>query len=140
MPTYCVDLEIPKSTPEDSPVEKKLKIKEGVITRWLILCPAGMHALARARVLYGLEPLLPAHEDAWIRGEDESLNVDEFWDPPEEPYKLRFQGFNLDDTYDHTFYIRVVVLPREVALTHRLFLKRIGEEISEAFMRAAGYV
>jgi len=132
MPTYCVDLEIPANTPEDDPVERELEIREGVVVRWLILIPAGHHALARMRVLYGLEPLLPAHEDAWIRGEDESLNIEDFFDPPEQPYRLTFQGWNEDSKYGHTFYIRIVVLPR--------VLRRIGEEISEAFMRAAGYV
>ena len=140
MPTYVLDLEVPKSKPEDDPKELELEIREGVITRWFILIPAGHQTLARMRVLYGLEPLLPAHEDAWIKGECEVLDLNDWWDPPEEPYKLRFQGWNEDDTNPHTFYVRIVVLPREVALAHRLFLRRIGEEISEAFMRAAGYV
>jgi len=140
MPTYALDLKIPKATPEDSPVERRLKIKEGVVTRWIVLIPAGHHSLARMRVLYGLEPLLPAHANAWIRGEDESLAVDEFWDPAEQPYELTFQGWNEDDTYDHTFYVRVVVLPRHVAAAHQQFIRRLGREIGEAFLRATGWV
>ena len=140
MPTHVLDLTIPKSTPETSPIEKRLKIREGVIVRWLILIPAGHHSLARMRALYGLELLLPAHEDAWIRGEDETLNIPDFFDPPEQPYRLRFQGWNEDDTYNHTFYVRVVVLPREQALTHQLYLKRLSREIAGAFMKAVGYV
>ena len=92
------------------------------------------------RILYGLDPLLPAHADAWIRGEDESLSLDEWWDLVEQPITLRVQGWNEDDTYDHTFFIRIVVLPREVALAHKLYLERLSREISAAFMRAAGYV
>jgi len=140
MPTYCVDLEIPKNTPETNPVEVELTVREGVVTRWLILIPAGHQSLARMRILYGLEPLLPAHEDVWIRGEDESLNVEDFFDPPEQPYRLRFQGWNEDDTYDHTFYCRVVVLPRQIAIAHQQFIRRLGREIGEAFMRAAGWI
>ena len=140
MPTYTLDLKISKNTPEISPVEQRLKIHEGVIVRWLIYIPSGHHALAHMRILYGLDQILPYKKDTWLRGEDETLNLDDWWDPPEQPYELRVQGYNLDDTYDHTFYIRVVALPREVALAHKLYLERLGREISAAFMRAAGYV
>ena len=92
------------------------------------------------RILYGLDQILPCKKDTWLRGEDETLNLDEFWDPPEQPYELRAQGWNEDDTYDHAFYIRVVVLSREVALAHRKYLERLSSELSTAFMRAAGYV
>jgi hypothetical protein len=140
MPTYTLDLEIPEKTPESKPVERELEIREGVVVRWIILIPPGHHCLARMRVLYGLEPILPAHEDAWIRGENETLNIEEFFDPPEQPYRLRFQGWNEDESWPHTFYVRVVVLPRELALSHQLYLRRLSQEIAEAFMRAAGYI
>jgi len=140
MPTYTLDLTIPKATPEDSPVERKLKIKEGVVTCWLVLIPPGHLALARCRVLYGLEPLLPAHEDAWLRGNAESLVIEDFFDPPEQPYELTFEGWNEDTVFPHTFYFRIVVLPRQLALAHQLYLKRLGKEISEAFLKAAGWI
>ena len=108
--------------------------------RWLIYIPAGHHALAGMRILYGIEQLFPKQKDTWLRGEDESIVVDEWWDLVEQPITLRVQGYNLDDTYDHTFYIRITALPREVALAHQTYLKRLGHEISAAFMRAAGYV
>ena len=140
MPTHILDLTIPANTPEISPIEKELEIREGVVTNWLVLIPAGHHSLARMRVLYGLYPLLPRAESIWLRGEDETLNIPDFFDPPEQPYRLRFQGWNEDDTYNHTFYTRVVVLPREQALAHAQFLRRLSHELSEAFMRATGYV
>ena len=117
-----------------------MEIREGVIVRWLVLIPAGMHALAGMRILYGIEQLFPKQKDTWLKGEDESIVVDEWWDLIEQPITLRVQGYNLDDTYDHTFYIRIVVLPREVALAHKLYLERLSREITTAFMRAAGYV
>ena len=135
-----LDLEIPKSTPEGEPVEKSIEIREGVIVKWLVLIPAGHHALAGMRVLYGIEQIFPRQKDTWLKGEDEPIAVDEFWDLVEQPVTLRVQGYNLDDTHDHTFYIRIVALPREVALAHQIYLKRLGREISAAFMRAAGYV
>ena len=140
MPTYCLDLEIPKSTPESEPVEQRIEIREGVITRWLIYIPAGHMALARMCILYGLDQILPYKKGSWLRGEDESIILDEWWDPPEQPCELRAQGWNEDNSYPHTFFIRIVALPREVALAHQLYMKRLSEEISTAFMRAAGYV
>ena len=140
MPTYILDLTIPKNTPETSPVEQPIEIKEGVITRVGVLIPAGMHALAGMRILYGIEQLFPRQKDTWLKGEDESIVADEYWDLVEQPITLRVQGYNLDDTYDHTFYIRITALPREVSLAHKLYLERLSREISAAFMRAAGYV
>jgi len=140
MPTYCLDLTVPKSTPKSSPVERELKIREGVIVRWSVLIPAGHMAGAGMRALYGLEPVFPAHEDAWLRGDDETVVMEDFWDPPEEPYTLTFQAWNEDPLHDHTFYVRLAVLQREVASAHQLFLKRVAKEISDAFLKAGGWV
>jgi len=121
-------------------VEKVLRIKEGVVTNWMILIPPGHLALARTRVLYGLEPLLPSEENQWIRGNAESLNFPDFFDPPEQPYTLRFQGWNEDTAWDHTFYFRVVVMPRKLAYLHEAFLRRqaelVGKAVTQALMRA----
>ena len=140
MPTYTLDLTIPANTPEISPIEKELEIKEGVITRISVLIPGGHLALAGFRLLYGIEPIFPAQEAAWIKGNDESFVIDEWWDLVEEPCRLRVQGYNTDETFDHTFYIRIIALPRKVALAHQLYLKRLGKEIASAFARMAGYV
>ena len=136
MPTYTLDLKIPKNTLKDLPIEHPLKIDEGVITRVSVLIPAGHHALAGMRILYGIRHFFPAGEDQWLSGEDESVIADEFWDLPEQPCTLRVQGFNIDDTYDHTFYIRITALPREAALAHRLYLRRLGDELAKAVIRA----
>ena len=140
MPTYTLDLTIPANTLEDSPVEQLVEIKEGVITRIGVLIPAGHHTLAAMKILYGIDQVFPAKKGTWLRGEDESVIMDEFWDLPEQPCTLRAQGYNLDDTHKHTFYIRITALPREVALAHQLYLKRLSRELSAALMRAAGYV
>jgi len=144
MPTYPVDLEIPPLTSADEPVERRVEIKEGVVTNWMLLIPPGHLALAGIRVLYGLDPILPAAPDSWIKGDGESLNFPEFFDPPEQPYELRVQGYNTDETFPHTFYLRIVVMPRKIAYLHQEFLKRqaqlIGQGVTSALMRAWGVI
>ena len=121
-----------------------MEIREGVVTNFMVLIPPGHLALARCRVLYGLDQILPAKVGTWLRGNAESLNFPEFFDPPEQPYELRFQGWNEDSTFDHTFYFRVVVMPRKLAYVHEQFLKRqaefFGKAVTAALMKMWGVV
>jgi len=112
MGTYAVDLTIPANTPEASPVEKKLEIEGAILDKIHILIPAGHHALARMAVFYGIDQFFPYEAGTWLRGDGESFSVRMNWPLPELRTTITLKGWNEDDTYDHTFYLRLEVAKR----------------------------
>jgi len=115
MAIYTVKLTIPPNTPRDSPVSTTVKLVKAVLTRISIRIPPGHHALAGLRILYGRLRLWPEEKDTWITGDDETLAWDEYFDLPHDPTRLTLEGYNEDDTYEHSFYVRLMTLPKAIA-------------------------
>jgi len=133
MVVYVVKITIPKNTPKTSPKEVTVELEKAVITRLFIQIPPGHHALTGLRIMYGNLQLWPKEFDTWFTGDDIVLNFDEYFELPDDPTKLRIEGYNEDDTYDHSFIIHIATLPRYIAgwmiaLTRfvRLFRRLIG--------------
>jgi len=109
---YEISLTIPANTPEDAPVEKKLEIEGAILGKIHFLIPAGHHALARLAIFYGIDQIFPEETGTWLRGEDESFSMRLNWPLPEYKTTITFKGWNEDDTYPHTFYLRLEVAER----------------------------
>jgi len=129
MAIYIVKLTIPPNTPKDSPVSTTVELKKAVLTRISVRIPAGHHALAGLRILYGRLRLWPEERDTWITGDDETLVWDEYFELPHDPTRLTVEGYNEDDTYEHAFYLRFMTLPKAIAapwLAVARFVKAFG--------------
>jgi len=139
MPVYVEVLKIPANTPETSPVERRITIEPGVVHRWSVLFPAGCHTLVRFAILYGESHIFPAGKGRWIRGDDETVVYDDRWHTPDRPTTLRLVGWSEDDTFDHTLYIRIGVLPPEEVSFVRT-VEIMAQKLANALMRAFGWV
>jgi len=137
--TYVVDITAPANTPADAPVTKEIEIEEGTIAKVMILIPAGHHCLAGLQIFYGIDQFFPKRTGEWLRGEDESLTFEEYWEPPEKPYKITLKAMNEDEVWEHTFYVRFVVLPRELANLADA-IRALATRIAQAFARMFGWV
>lgn len=106
---YVLDFNIPKNTPETTPATADLTMDAGTVSRINIIIPPGHAALAGLQLFNDTEQVIP--KTGWIKGNDDNLifDVDITLVGTGSPavYKLTAKGYNLDDTYDHTFYIRV---------------------------------
>lgn len=105
---WTIDFTIPANTPRENPVEASLTVEGDVITWVSILIPSGHFALAGMKILYGNKPLIPEEVDMWIKGNNETLQWEDYIPLPERETTLRFMGYNLDTDNDHTFYVRIV--------------------------------
>lgn len=110
---YCVDLTVPANTPRTSPVRQDIEIKSGVLRKVSVMIPAGHFALAHLVIMDGETQIVPHEGD--IHGNDEIFTFDEWIEIPEPKRTLTLLGWNEDDSYDHTFYVRILVLPRWLA-------------------------
>jgi len=105
---WTTSITIPPNTPSTSPVEQSFTIKGDYLVGVSVLIPAGHHAVAGLRIYYGNRQIIPANEDGWLRGDDESLYWSENMKLPEPETTLRILGYNDSTNYDHTFYIRFI--------------------------------
>jgi hypothetical protein len=112
---YAWDIEIPAATPEDDPVLQKLKISQGVIVKVQIKFPSGCHGLAKVRIKRWNFQIWPLSAGEWVTGDDETIDVPEYYDFSKGPYELTFVGCSPNATFNHLITVRVVVLPKVVA-------------------------
>lgn len=115
MPVYAYQITIPANTPSSSPYEVRKTVRGYELRRIIVLIPDGHFGLTGLRVIYGVDNIIPDNPDGWIIGNDESVPFFVYFKLPERETTLRFQGYNLDDTYDHSFYVRVEVLEEDEA-------------------------
>jgi len=106
---YTFSITAPANTSKTSPATAEMKLKAGYVTRISILIPDGHHALAHLAIKWGETQIIPWGDDEWIEGNDESIPWEENIELPYEPISWTAKAWNEDDTYSHTFYIRIWV-------------------------------
>jgi hypothetical protein len=106
---YFLDLTIPKNTPVALPVTEELKIAPGVVKRVSILLPDGAAGLAGVRVMYWERQVWPDNPGGWFVGNGSPVDFSPNAEIVESPTVLRIEGYNLDDTFDHTALVMVDV-------------------------------
>jgi len=115
MAIYTAKLTIPANTPRDRPVSVSIELTRAVLTRLSIRIPAGHCALTGLRISYADMCLWQEESGTWISGDDEVLEWNEYFELPDDPTRLTLEGYNEDDTYEHSFYVRMMTLPKAIA-------------------------
>jgi len=109
---FSFEFPIPPNTPEETPETFDMVLEEGTVSKVQIIIPPGHAALAGLKIMNDTEQVIP--KSGWLKGNNDRLDfdVDIKIIGSGEPitYKFTANGFNEDDTYEHTFYIRVWVL------------------------------
>lgn len=109
---FSFEFTIPANTPEETPETLDLVLEEGTVSKVQIIIPPGHAALAGLKIMNDIEQVIP--KSGWLKGNNDRLDfdVDIKIIGAGEPitYKFTANGFNEDDTYEHTFYIRAWVL------------------------------
>jgi len=106
---YTASITAPINTPKTSPTTKELKVKAGYITKIQVLIPSGHSALAHLAIRYGETRVIPWGDDEYIEGDAETVPWEEELELRGEPVSLTLEAWNQDDTYEHTFYVRIWV-------------------------------
>jgi hypothetical protein len=101
----------PAQTPKTNQTKLELPLRAGVITKISVLIPPGHQALAHMAIFDGETQIMPWGKDQWIEGNGESIPWEPDYELPSEPARLEARAWNEDDTYSHTFFIRIWVDP-----------------------------
>jgi len=105
----------PANTPWNQPAKQEMKLRAGIITKISVLIPAGHQGLAHLAIKSGETQIIPEGAGEWIEGDDESPEWLEEIELPSEPASLNASAWNEDDTYPHSFYIRIWVTEEKAA-------------------------
>ena len=115
---YGIDFAIPANTTQAIPLRQKFILTEGIITRFIVFLPWGCGGLCGLRVLRNEQQLFPISHSTWIIGNDSLYEFADDFSLDTEPYTLMLEGYNLDDTYQHTLEVKAImtrkVLPQKV--------------------------
>lgn len=106
MPRF--ELTIPPNTPTSRPVSQLAKVGQSEFNALTIEIPRGHAYLAGLQVIAGRAGIVIPTSDSnaqWLKGDGSRVTYNQHiqLDPPQ--YVLEFRGYNLDDTYTHTFYM-----------------------------------
>jgi hypothetical protein len=106
---YKFTVKTTANTPAYTPVRTTIKLTAGTITKVWFFHPEGCHGLAYASLWRGGHQLYPTNPEAAYHGNDVPMEFEDNY-ALETPAELTLKTWNLDDTYDHTLYLRVTVL------------------------------
>jgi len=113
-----LDFWFEKSTPANTAKKDALKtampMKEGVVTHVWVLHPPGCKGLAHAQIWHGLHQLWPTNPEASYHGDTFPMEFNE-GRQLKKPVELTLVTWNLDDTYAHSVYMRITIMPEWLA-------------------------
>jgi hypothetical protein len=128
---FVFPITIPANTPSTSPVIVTMSLTNGTVTKVDVQFPGGVIALAHVTITNGLYQVFPSNQDADFATNDETITWPENLVIDQPPFGLQVNGWNDDDTYQHTITVRVVMQPAGTG-SHTL------QEI-QALLNAQGY-
>lgn len=138
MSFYSLDFTVPKNTLETAPYEQKLPIRPGILHQVRVQIPPGHAGLTGCAIDHGLHQLAPTSQNSWFRGDDSVFEYPEWVEIRQGMGEIGLRGYNLDDTFDHTFMISVGVLP-EWAINSAIRVSEQLEPIGENILSLAKF-
>lgn len=113
---YGKSITIPKSTTSTSPTKVTLGISAGVITKIMVRPRPGHSALAHLVIRYQTHQIAPSTEGMELHGDKDPIDWEDYVEVSQPPFELVLEGWNDDDTYEHTFDVYVAVIPKSLTL------------------------
>lgn len=96
-----------------SPTPNIYKVNKGVLHYIFVNFPPGCRGLVKLRISVNGSPILPVEKDAYINYDSYVLEAPVFIEVKEEPLTVLVEGWNEDDTYDHTIDIGFSIVNKE---------------------------
>ena len=99
---YAYSLTIPAATPSSSPLEQRVKISAGVLSRILVTFPPGCVNLVHVVVYYQAHQVEPWNRDGDLHSDDYTFDLGCQHQVLEPDTELTLRGWSDDDTWPHT--------------------------------------
>ena len=113
---FITSLTIPANTPKHQPYGVYSRLNIGTIISCDIAFPAGCVGLAGCSILGDGGKIIPTNANDWIVGDNEIVKFNLSLDIRTYPTFLFIQGYNLDDTYNHTLNVRLNMGEKQLSI------------------------
>ncbi len=123
---FKCDIALPANTLQSALISQELEIVRGKITNVKVYFPWGCANLAGVSVWYASWQIVPSTLGEWLTGNEILHSIDMDYDITEEPLALIVKGYNLDDTFAHTPWIRCSIITTEISTKMQQFLQTLG--------------
>jgi len=118
---YSYAVKTTANTSKANAVETRLKLTAGTIKQVWMVHPEGCHGLAYAAIFLGGHQLYPHNPDEAYHGNDVPMIFEDNFEL-ESPAVLTLKTWNLDETYDHTLYLRITVLRPKIDVAQQALI------------------
>lgn len=119
-------LTVPSNTPKTAQIRKRLKLTRGVLWKLDIFFPPGSAGLTHIHIDEALHQVFPLNPDGDFSGNNVVFSGEVYYKLEREPYELDLWGWNTDDTYAHTVFVTMWVMP-EVAISYWDYYQAYGK-------------
>jgi len=104
---YTKTITAPNSGSAANPVLDRMAVTRGLIYQFDLYFPPGSSGLLFVRITDGSYPLYPSEPSEWFFGDNGLITFPDryFIQTPDQVLNIWY--YNLDDTYDHKFQIRI---------------------------------
>jgi hypothetical protein len=124
---FETSLTIPANTQKENPSRVLLPVSEGTVEKVWVRWRWGSANLCGVRMGYNSFQYWPLTLGGWYPSNVESLEFAESKTLVNDPFEITVEGYNLDDTYEHTVWVAFLILRRAMSGNMQQFLKDLGE-------------
>jgi len=110
---YRFSKEVVSGTAKDSPAVLDIALGVGIIHQVDFVFPPGCAGLAGVAVWQGVHRLWPSYSDEFFSTDGETISFKEFYEVKKGLQVFTMYFYNLDDTYNHTIFVRFGLLRRD---------------------------
>jgi len=102
-------LTIPAETEQANPTMIRMHLTAGTLSLIHPLVPSGCYGLTGVRIMRGGFQLWPMNEGEWFVADGFTDTFPMQFELDAAPYEITIEGYNLDETYDHSISFRVEI-------------------------------
>jgi len=113
---YAKHVLFPAAQTEATKTISRFNINKGWIYRAWLIFPPGCAGLVKIRVLHQGHPIIPVNKTDYVKADNYTFELPMYYEVPEEPYQITFEGWNEDDIYPHTITLMLLILPKSSIL------------------------
>ena len=113
---YSKHVTFPADKTELTKTAQHFHISKGWIYRAWLIFPPGCAGLVKVRMLHQGHPIIPINKTDYIKADNYVFELPMYYPVPTEPFRVTFEGWNEDDTYDHEITLMLLVLPKAYIL------------------------
>ncbi len=106
---YSLSVTIPPNTQADNPIQETIECAQGLITRVHVRWRWGSANLCGVQLAHSGFKQWPLTIGEWFPSNPSPLEFPERYSIAVRPFALTLRAYNLDDTYEHTVWVGVVV-------------------------------